>query len=314
LKLEADWKMDNDDTSDDDDNHGVTSILTPSELLKIGLNLVGFTRRRIRRAKTTTNMKRFKSFFGSSPGVIAMIWEDLQKTRINEARVPPQDRKIKYFLMAMHHLKRYPTEIEREGMLNISAMWGRDWVWYFVEKVQALKGEKIVWPDDLGGENWVITVDGTHCWIQEPQHPTWSQDSRFYSHKYGKAGLNYELGILLSESKLVWMNGPFMAGGNDKSVLTKKGLKKKLEAIKKKGIGDAGYFGHQGVIACPNPHDDKKVAKFKSRDLKRHETFNCFHYDVWYYNFCYCNCCYYYYYNQSDLLPKSISGYSLSSP
>jgi hypothetical protein len=190
--------MSNDDTSDDDDNHGVTSILTPSELLKIGLNLVGFTRRRIRRAKTTTNMKRFKSFFGSSPAVIAMIWEDLQKTRINEARVPPQDRKIKYILMAMHHLKCYPTEIEREGMFDISAMWGRDWVWYFVEKVQALKGEKIVWPDDLGGENWVITVDGTHCWIQEPQHPTWSQDSQFYSHKYGKAGLNYELGIVRS--------------------------------------------------------------------------------------------------------------------
>jgi hypothetical protein len=99
-------------------------------------------------------------------------------------------------------------------------------------------------------------------------------DFRFYSHKYGKAGLNYELGILLSESKLVWMNGPFMAGGNDKSVLTKKGLKKKLKAIKKKGIGDAGYFGQQGVIACPNPHNDKKVAKFKSRALKRHETFN----------------------------------------
>ena len=33
--------MDNDDTSDDDDNHGVTSILTPSELLKIRLILFG---------------------------------------------------------------------------------------------------------------------------------------------------------------------------------------------------------------------------------------------------------------------------------
>jgi hypothetical protein len=103
--------MDNDDTSDDDDNHGVTSILTTSELLKIGLKLVGFKSSRIRQAQTTTNIARFKSFFGSSPGVIAMIWEDLQKTRINEARVPPQDRKINYFFMAMHHLKRYPTEI-----------------------------------------------------------------------------------------------------------------------------------------------------------------------------------------------------------
>jgi hypothetical protein len=97
--MEADWKMDNDDTSDDDDNSGVTSILTPSELLKIGLKLVGFQKRRIRRAQKETNIARFKSFFGSSPGVIAMIWEDLQKTRINKAQVPPQDRKIKYFLL-----------------------------------------------------------------------------------------------------------------------------------------------------------------------------------------------------------------------
>ena len=103
--------MDDDTSNDDDDNdHEVTSILTPSEFLKIGLRLVGFKRRRIQRAQPATNIDRFKSFFGSSPRVIAMLWEDLQKTQINEAQVPPQDRKIKYFLMAMHHLKRYPTE------------------------------------------------------------------------------------------------------------------------------------------------------------------------------------------------------------
>ncbi len=64
-------------------------------------------------------------------------------------------------------------------------------------------------------------MDGTHCWIQEPQHPTWSQDSQYFSHKYGKAGLSYELGILISESKLVWMKGPFMAGKNDLQMFMK---------------------------------------------------------------------------------------------
>jgi hypothetical protein len=80
--------MDGETTSDEDDNHGVTSIITPSEQLKIGLKRVGFKRRQSRRAQTKTNNGRFKSFFGSSPGVIAMmIWEDLQKTPVNEARV-----------------------------------------------------------------------------------------------------------------------------------------------------------------------------------------------------------------------------------
>jgi hypothetical protein len=49
----------------DDDNHGVTSILTPKEIMKIGLKLVGFKRQRIRRARRKTNVKQFKTFFGA---------------------------------------------------------------------------------------------------------------------------------------------------------------------------------------------------------------------------------------------------------
>ncbi len=208
-------------SDDDDDNRGITSILTVDDMIITGLSLGGYTKQRIERAKGSTNIERYKSLYGSSPHVCAMIWEDLQTTSLPNAHVLRRDRKVKWFLIALHHLKRYPTEIKREGMFNILAMWGRDLVWYFVEKVQGLKAGKIVWPDNFGGGIWVLTVDGTHCWIQEPQHRTWSQDSRYYSHKYGKAGLNYELGISLSESKLIWMNGPFVAGGNDKSVLKK---------------------------------------------------------------------------------------------
>ena len=106
--------------------------------------------------------------------------------------------------MAMHHLKRYPTELEREPIFDIDHMQGRDWVWYFLEKIQALKAEKIVWPDDLFARYiWVILVDGTHCWITEPGHPDWLQDSRYYLHKYGKAGVVYKLGICLFTSRLV---------------------------------------------------------------------------------------------------------------
>ena len=120
--------------------------------------------------------------------------------------------------MAMHHLKRYPTELEQEAIFNISHVCGRDWCWFYIEKVQALKAQKIKWPDNNFGDNiWAITVDGTHCWLQEPQHPTLSKNPAFYSHKYARAGLCYELGISLIESPLVWMNGPFPAGTNDVS-------------------------------------------------------------------------------------------------
>jgi hypothetical protein len=255
------------------ENHGVTSILTPKEIMKIGLKLVGFKRQRIRRARRKTNVERFKGFFGASPAVYAEVWEDLQKTDVVEARVPPQDRNAKHFLMAMHHLKRYPTELEREAMFDISRMWGRDWCWYFIEKVQALKAQKIVWPDKCD-DVWAMTVDGQHCWVHEQLHPIWSQDPQYFSHKYGKAGLNYELAISLFKSQVVSMKGPYAAGANDLKVFITKGLEQQLLADGIKAIGDGGYHGHQKSISAPNPHDSAGVRLFKSRALKRHETFN----------------------------------------
>jgi hypothetical protein len=117
-------------------------------------------------------------------------------------------------------------------------------------------------------------VDGTHCWIREPQHPTWSQDPEWYSHKFNKAGVNYELGISISQNRLVWMNGPFKAGQNDITIFTNEGLEQKLRATGKKVIGDGGYKGHTEFISTPNRHNSKQVAKFKSRALKRQEKFN----------------------------------------
>jgi hypothetical protein len=236
---------------------------------------VGFKRSRLKRAEKKTNIDRFRGHFGSNPNVIAEILEDLQTTEVEEAYVPSEKLNIDHFLMAMHHLKRYPTEIEREAIFNISHMWGRNSCWFYIEKVQALKAQKITWPeDDFGDDIWAITVDGTHCWIQEPQHPTWSQDRKYYSHKYNKAGLNYELGISLWQSRLVWMKGPTKAGGNDLQVFLQEGLEAKLKATGKKGIGDGGYRGHPGEMSTPNSHDSKEANKFKSRALKRHEKFN----------------------------------------
>ncbi len=260
----------------EDGNHNnPTSILTADEFLKIGLQLVGYKKRRIRRAKKRSNVERFLGHYGSIPCICAMIWEDLQTTEVEEARIPAEHLNVAFFLMSMHHLKRYTTEVEREGIFDISLKWGRDKVWYYVEKIQALKAQKIVWPEDnFGDDIWALTVDGTHCWIREPQHPVWSQDPEWYSHKFNKAGINYELGISISQNRLVWMNGPFKAGLNDITIFTNKGLKEKLRANGKKAIGDGGYSGHSQQISTPNSRDSKQVKKFKSRALKRQEKFN----------------------------------------
>jgi hypothetical protein len=61
--------------------------------------------------------------------------------------------------------------------------------------------------------------------------------SGWYSKKFNKAGLTYELGITIFHNELVSTNGPFPAGQNDKKIFTKpRGLK---------SIGDhEGYVGH----------------------------------------------------------------------
>ena len=112
--------------SDDDEQHdNGLLVYTAREILKNGLHLVGYSKeRRIRRAKKKTNIDRFRSHFGSNPNVLAEILEDLQMTDVEEAQVPAEELNINHFLMAMHQLKRYPTEIEREAMFDIShIMW-----------------------------------------------------------------------------------------------------------------------------------------------------------------------------------------------
>jgi hypothetical protein len=125
--------------SDDNDNRGITSIITSNEVLTHGLRIGGHTSRRINGGKKATNVERFKPLHGSSPRVVALIWEDLQTTQVEAAHVLPRDWKVKFRLMALHHLKRCPTEREREAKFDMNIGWGRDWCWFFVEKIQAFQ-------------------------------------------------------------------------------------------------------------------------------------------------------------------------------
>jgi hypothetical protein len=84
----ANHTHDIDEEVDDCDDGGVTSIFTPNELMKIGLLQAGYSRWWIRRAKKTkTNIGRFKGHYGASLLVLALVWEDLQRTEVEEAFV-----------------------------------------------------------------------------------------------------------------------------------------------------------------------------------------------------------------------------------
>lgn len=257
-------------------------IRTPAEVLQLGLLTRGFSQERIVKNKQDRLDEWFQSSFGCSPVVVAAMWHDLQTTTNNLARIGDTNIadfipiSLFDFLNAIEFLKCYLSEKKREGMCNLSGKTLRMRCWYYCQKLQALKHEKVIWPDNLPHDiSWVMTVDGTHVAINEPLHPEFSQDRKYFSHKKNRAGWVYEVGISLFTSNLIWMNGPHKAGANDKTIFgLPGGLKELLAQEGLKAIGDKFYNGHQNEVSTFNAQDSDEVKKFKSRALKRHERFN----------------------------------------
>ena len=270
---------DSNDSDDSDDWDPNLVCYTSDDMLRKGLQLAGVKDRAFAKRSKESLVKTFLDRYGCNHVVTAQIWEDLQRTDVDEAYLPIKDRdKVDYFFMSLHFLKRYPVESERALHYKCHQDTCRDWSWYFITKIQALKKEKITWPaDNFGQDIWVITVDGVHCWCQEPKHKEFSLDTSYYSHKYAKSGYSYELGISITESRLVWMNGPYRAGMHDRTIFRDKGLCGKLRSLgNKKAIADGGYYAQDlfDVLSFPNARDEPTTKKFKRRAQRRHETFN----------------------------------------
>ena len=77
--------------------------------------------------------------------------------------------------------------------------------------------------------------------------PETSQDPGLFSHEHNHAGQCYELGVSLSTNQLLWMSGPHDAGNSDLAIFGD-GLRRRLEHLDKKAIGDGGHNGEPHVI------------------------------------------------------------------
>lgn len=251
-------------------------ILTDDEMLREGLFALGWNQTQLDRSKDKGNKEKFRAHFGANPHVIAQLWEDLVTTNVPKARVDPKKNPIKQFFVALHFLKRYQTEIERNSTWKVSKNTLRQWTWFYVGKIRALKPEKIRWPSDNYGDlKWIMSVDGTHMRTQEPNAKDLPKDPSYFSFKHKCAGFNYEIGLSLHESKLIWFRGPYKAGTyTDVKIFNEKGLKAKLKSLGKMAIGDHGYRGFPKLISTNNSHDSDEVRRFKIRARQRHEQYN----------------------------------------
>jgi hypothetical protein len=124
--------------------HIMNRIFTEDEVLRIGLLYAGFNAHRQHRVERATCERRFKSQYSSSPLVCAKIWEDLiTSPDIWENQTHPKAASFEKFLMALNFLKTYQTEEKMAGMWKTCETSARNWAWYFVKKIQALKSKKV---------------------------------------------------------------------------------------------------------------------------------------------------------------------------
>ena len=120
------------------------------------------------------------------------------------------------------------------------------------------------------GPTFFLSVDGTHCPIEEPRpfSKIWS------SHKLGqKPGVNYQVGLSIYESKVLWVYGPAPPGPLNDIAVFRDRLKHKIPDGKRV-IGDEGYRGEPEYVSTKNNFDPRYMAEFKERVLARHESFN----------------------------------------
>ena len=111
-------------------------------------------------------------------------------------------------------------------------------------------------------------VDGTDFQIQ-------NAGRRFYSHKYKKSGLRYEVATSLINGDLVWINGPYECGKwPDISIFRNSLLSHLTEGERVEA--DDGYIGEcPRYVKCPGHITADPTTSSMQADIrKRHETIN----------------------------------------
>jgi hypothetical protein len=259
-------------------------FFTPSEMLHRGLLAVGFQEHQIKRVVPRKNLSRFRTSYVSHPRVYSDLFLRLQTTEVNgsqllDCSVWGAEKTLNYFFMAIHLLAKYPAENDAERIFSFHPC-GKTFsthAWDLVRKIASLSPEVIVWPDswrnpdkpEAGDTHFIITVDGTHCPIEEPTLPSFKEQRKFYSHKFESAGLDYEVALSIFEPKCVLIAGPYPAGKNDITIFRKRLREKMMEArengsIEYRAIADRGYRGEPKMTSVPTLWIQKKLELSKA--------------------------------------------------
>lgn len=182
-------------------------------------------------------------------------------------------KSFRCFMAALQFLKCYPEEDVRSALFDMDKNTLRDFSWHYVEMIASLKQFKIVWPNHWD-ETFIITVDGTHCPVNEPRDPNVRKNPKHFSHKFKLPGVNYEIALAIWDNKCVHAKTQDEASVNDLTAFRAE-LKGKIPAGKRV-VADRAYISKDvaEIVSVPNSLDSDEVKQFKSEARSRHETFN----------------------------------------
>lgn len=164
--------------------------------------------------------KTFRSFFGCPPSVGAQVWNKIMPSIDRSKSSEYRTAQPKHLLYGLLFLKVYGTSEDVHCRIVgwVDRQTFRKWSWYFIEKIHDLEYDVIKLDNRFfgwdGKTTCLMSVDGTHCPINEP----WPFSKKWYSEKLNGPGVTYEVGVCIKTGFIVWVNGPFVASTNDSAM------------------------------------------------------------------------------------------------
>ncbi|CAB9519197.1 hypothetical protein SEMRO_996_G229350.1 [Seminavis robusta] len=251
--------------------------MTPAEFLAIGLDITR-GKNHWEYLKEGANQERFRKAFGAATLTCSQMWNDLVIRGEVTKSMP-----TRYFLLALRYLNTNDTQDDLMILFKIGSKHTiKTWTDAFVRKIQLLlKDKTISWEQADEGFIFFMTVDGTHCRIEEPR--PFSKD--WSSHKFGgKAALNYEVGLSIHKAKLVWLYGPTPPGKHNDLEVARLKLFPTMRVYNEQHSKEPGLRiladgifqvkAEEDIVSTNNEFDPKELSKFKDRAQSRQEEFN----------------------------------------
>ena len=235
-----------------------------------------------------TNWLEFKHHYGASPGVVAVIWNDLCTTDIAASKLSDDEknqRGLKYLLMVIYFLFNYPRSRHSfKKLFDVNDKYASGkFFWTWVSRIAGLKEKVIKFPEefsDPNGRPFIMSLDCRDHKVWEKKHPRFNLDRNYSSHKHGMhAALKYELGLALFSDQICWISGPYNGKRSDLTIFRTGGLKQKClqECPGKYVVADLGYRSSEPdetMLLIPNSKHPLPLKKFLSLGRCREEDMN----------------------------------------